>query len=306
MNHDLLHPLPKGRIIDTDVKITVGECLSVLKGLSDDSYDCCVTSPPYYFTRDYQHEQQIGMENSQWLYVQRLAEVFSEVRRVLKPTGTLWLNLGDNYCTRRAIRSDGKRTVAKGGKMASWAESAKNGRTITGAQFRAQHIKEKDLFLTPHDVARALRTEGWYARSVIHWIKPVVVPERQRDAPSDAVEYIFLFSKCETGYVYNSDVLREHGVNGGEGRAHRNIWEIGPSTFRSEHTATMPEELAARCILTGSDLGGVVLDPFAGTGTTGVVAQMHGRHAHLIELNPDFADIARERIQSNITDELTV
>jgi site-specific DNA-methyltransferase (adenine-specific) len=292
----LLRPLIPEGVSSTRVTVTVGECLAHLRTLADDTYDCCVTSPPYFFTRDYEHPEQIGMEASPVEYVAKLTEVFNEVRRVLKPSGTLWLNIADNYCTRRAIRTDGKRTVACGGKTMSWAESAANGRTITGAQFRHLNIKEKDLFFVPHDVAKSLREHGWYARGVYHWIKPVVVPERARDAPCDAVEYVFLFSKGETDYVYNSDVLREEGVTG-NGRPHRNVWEISPSTFRSDHTATMPEELAARCILVGSNLGGLVLDPFAGTGTTGVVAQMYGRHADLIELNADFADIARMRLR---------
>jgi site-specific DNA-methyltransferase (cytosine-N4-specific) len=282
----------------TDVNIIIGECLAYLKSCPGNHYDCCVTSPPYYFTRDYGHEQQIGMEASPVQFVERLTEVFREVRRVLKPEGTLWLNIGDNYCTRRAIRSDGKRTVAKGGKLVSWAESAKNGRTITGAQFRELGIKEKDLFLVPHDLARALRQDGWYLRSTIHWVKTVVVPERERDAPCDAVEYVFLLSKQETGYIYNNDVLREQGADGA-GRPHRNVWEIAPSAFRSEHTATMPEELARRCILTGSHAGGRVVDPFAGTGTTGVVAKLYGRHVDLIELNPEFAEIARDRLTAD-------
>lgn len=280
----------------TESNVLVGDCLDVLRGMNDGIYDCCVTSPPYYFTRNYGNDRQIGLEASPVLFVERLVEVFTEVRRVLKPQGTLWLNMADNYCTRRAIRSDGKRTVAKGGKLTSWKESARNGLTISGPQFRDLRIKEKDLFFVPHDVARALRSEGWYARAVFHWIKTTVVPERERDAPCDSVEYVFLFSKCDTGYIYNNDALRERGVNG-EGRPHRNVWEIGPSTYRSAHTATMPEELAARCILTGSHVGGRVLDPFAGTGTTGVVAQDYGRHVDLIELNPDFADITTQRLQ---------
>jgi site-specific DNA-methyltransferase (adenine-specific) len=260
-------------------------------------YDCCVTSPPYYFVRDYKHDQQLGLESSPVEFVERLTEVFTEVRRVLKPDGTLWLNIGDNYCTRRAIRSDGKRTVAKGGKLTSWAESAKNGRTISGSQFRHLDIKEKDLFFVPHLLAWSLRSDGWYARAVFHWIKTVLVPEKQRDAPCDGVEYVFLFSKRDGGYIYNSDVLCEIGIKG-KGRAHRNVWQIDPSTFRSPHTATMPEELAARCILTGSNAGGWVLDPFAGVGTTGVVAKLYGRNADLIELNPDFAEITRARLDA--------
>jgi DNA modification methylase len=280
-----------------EINITVGECFSALKNMKDNTVDCCVTSPPYYFIRDYGDHRQIGLEASPVEFVERLTDVFREVRRVLKPTGTLWLNMGDNYCTRRAIRLDGKRTVAKGGEMISWAESARNGRTITGAQFRYLKIKEKDLFLVPHDIAQSLRCDGWFIRGVFHWIKTAVVPEKERDAPSDAVEYVFLCTKSQDGYVYHNDTLREMGSDG-KGRPHRNVWEIGPSSFRSPHTATMPEELAARCILKGSNAGDVVFDPFAGTGTTGAVAAEYGRNCELIELNDDYAQIAASRVKT--------
>jgi DNA modification methylase len=276
------------------IDYTLGDCLSVLTTMTENTVDCCVTSPPYYFVRD-NGEQQIGMEATSVEFLDRLVEVFRKVRRVLKSTGTLWLNIGDNYCTRRAIRDDGKRTMAKGGKHASWAESAKAGRTITGAQFRDQLIKEKDLFLIPHDLAQALRSDGWYIRGVFHWIKTVSVPERERDAPCDVVEYVFLFSKAEIGYIYNKEVLREEG-NNREGRPHRNVWEIAPSKYSSEHTATMPEELAERCILTGSNAGGMVLDPFGGVGTTAMAAARHGRNCHCIEINPDYIPIAKQRV----------
>ena len=199
MAANLLRPLSSHRSIlplpTVTIEFTIGDCLSVLRGMTSDSVDCCVTSPPYYFTRDYGDAQQIGLEDSPVEFLENLVVVFREVRRVLKPEGTLWLNIGDNYCTRRAIRADGKRTTARGGKQRSWADSARAGRTITGAQFRDLLIKEKDLFLLPHDLAQALRSDGWYVRGIFHWIKNVIVPERKRDAPCDAVEYIFLLAR---------------------------------------------------------------------------------------------------------------
>jgi site-specific DNA-methyltransferase (cytosine-N4-specific) len=297
---DLLVPISAHRQfvpLSVSVNIIIEECLTALQNMNSDTVDCCVTSPPYYFCRDYGDDRQIGLEASPVDFVVQLTNVFREVRRVLKPTGTLWLNIGDNYCTRRAIRIDGKRTVAKGGEMTSWAESSRNGRTISGSQFRNLKIKEKDLFLVPHDLAQALRSDGWYIRGIFHWIKTTIVPERERDGPSDAVEYVFFCTKSDTGYVYNNDVLREQGSDG-EGRPHRNVWEIGPSSFRSAHTATMPEELAARCILTGSNEGGLVLDPFGGAGTTAAVAAEYGRNCDLIELNSDYGQIAASRVRS--------
>jgi site-specific DNA-methyltransferase (cytosine-N4-specific) len=300
-SRDLLVPVSSHRQfvpLPVTVNIIIGECLSALRNMAANTVDCCVTSPPYYFCRDYGDDRQIGLEASPVAFVEQLTDVFREVRRVLKPSGSLWLNIADNYCTRRAIRVDGKRTVAKGGEMPSWAESSRNGRTISGAQFRDLKIKEKDLFLVPHDIAHALRSDGWYIRGIFHWIKTAVVPEKERDAPSDAVEYVFLCTKADTGYVYNKDILREQGSNG-EGRPHRNVWEIGPSSFRSAHTATMPEELAARCILTGSHQGGLVLDPFGGAGTTAAVAAEYGRHCDLIELNSEYGQISVSRVRSS-------
>jgi site-specific DNA-methyltransferase (cytosine-N4-specific) len=263
-----------------------GDALTMLRMLPSDRYDCCVTSPPYYHLRDYYgHPDQIGLERDPRDYVARLVGVFREVRRVLKPSGTLWLNLGDSYCTRRAIRQDGKRSVSRGAVMASWKSSREAGLTISGAQFRAQKIKEKDLFFHPHALAMALRDDGWYVRAEIVWHKPIAVPEPERDRPSVAHEFVFLLCRSEN-YTYNAEALRENG-SAGRPRPGRTVWTIAPDTRnRSAHTATMPAELAAKCIMAGSDRGAWVLDPFAGTGTTGVVAQRLGRNSDLIDLMP--------------------
>ncbi len=285
------------QIVATTSTVRVGDSLTVLKDFPANHFDCCVTSPPYFFVRDYGHDDQIGMERTPQEYVSKLVAVFDEVHRVLKPTGTLWLNIGDNYCTRRAIRHDGKRSVvatAKAG-LPTWKDSAAAGRTISSRDFAASAHKEKDLFGVPQMVATALRERGWYLRADIIWVKPIVVPERAADRPARSYEHVFLLTKEPTGYVWNAEALAKVGDGGGR-RPARDVWEIAPSQFRSGHTAVMPEELAARCILAGSPVDGLVLDPFGGTGTTGLVARLHGRSADVVELNPEFAAMARNRI----------
>lgn len=187
--------------------------------------------------------------------------------------------------------------MGRGRQTRSWAEASASGHTITGAQFRAEGLREKSLFNVPHLLVEALTQAGWFNRAEFLWVKPSVVPGKERDAPEAATESVFLLTKRPSGYVYNADVLREKSA-GRFGRPHRNVWEIAPSQFRSRHTAVMPEELAARCILTGSPIGGLILDPFAGTGTTGLVARAYGRNAHLIELNKAFVSIMRDRLRN--------
>ncbi len=267
----------------------MGECLTLLREFAAESIDLCLTSPPFYFVRDYGCPEQIGLEPSQEGYIARLIEVFEQVRRVLKPTGSLWLHIADNRCTRRAIRLDGMRSVAKGVQVRTWKEAAEAGHTITGAQFRPFGIKDGDLFLTPSELAIALRKRGWHLRAEIILKKRSVVPERQSGRPTLSHDYLYLLTKQAAGYIYN------HAT----GVADRTVWDdIAPSSYRSEHTAAMSEALAARCILTGSNPGGRVLDPFAGVGTTGLMARRHGRHCDLIELNPVYARIAQERIDA--------
>jgi DNA modification methylase len=296
--------------------ILQGDCLSVLRTLSDQSVHCCVTSPPYFGLRDYGVAGQIGLEETPDEYVAKLVEVFREVRRVLRDDGTLWLNLGDSYA---------------------------------GYGFREQGIKPKDLIGIPWRVAFALQADGWYLRQDIIWHKPNPMPESVRDRCTKAHEYIFMLTKSKRYYydneavaepVADSTVARVSQANlanqkgsdrvpgktngrmkavvkkqDGHGRRHagcndrffsqaeakptrnrRSVWTVTTKPCREAHFATFPVDLIEPCILAGCPAGGVVLDPFGGAGTVAVAAAKHGRDALLIELNPEYIAIAERRL----------
>lgn len=252
------------------------------------TFQCCVTSPPYYSLRNYQVDGQIGLEQTPHQYVAQLVAVFQEVRRVLRDDGTLWLNLGDSYA------NDTKWGGASGGKHAA----ALHGNTGIGRTKRHTGAKAKDLLMIPARVALALQADGWWLRSAIVWHKPNVMPESVKDRPTSSYEMVYLFAKAEQ-YFYDADAIREP-----PGRNCRNVWSINTKPFRDSHFAVMPPEVAQRCILAGCPAGGKVLDPFGGAGTTGLVAAELGRRATLIELNPDYAEIARQRLEHYVSAEV--
>jgi DNA modification methylase len=304
-----------------------GDALTVLRRLSPESVQCCVTSPPYWGLRDYGHEDQIGNEETPTAFVEALVAVFREVRRALKDDGVLWLNLGDSYCSTDKWggggHNTGKQTVADDGEVPSWAVRARKA-PIEG-------VKPKDLVGIPWMVAFALRADGWWLRSDVIWSKPNGMPESVKDRPTRAHEYIFLLSKSET-YFYNAAAIAEPSTNGdhprkgvpgsvlqapgqirhagisrwrengyegtppGTPRNARSVWTIATQPYPDAHFATFPEALAQRCILAGSRPGDTVLDPFAGAGTTCAVADAHQRAYIGIELNPEYAELARCRI----------
>lgn len=271
--------------IDTlisDLQILTGDNRKILPKLSAESVQCCVTSPPYWGLRDYDHALQIGAETSPVQYVENLVEVFHEVRRILRKDGTLWLNVGDGY--------------ARNGGTGNCGPNAIVGNTKKHIQKRnckvpnCWGLKDRDLMGLPWRIAFALQADGWILRSRITWIKKTAMPESVKNRPTNATEDIFLMSK-EPTYYYNSEVVRE--VTGAN---LRNCWVLGPDTSGNGHPATFPRELARRCILLGSRDGDTVLDPFSGSGTTGVVAQELGRSAILIELNSEYSKITKKRL----------
>lgn len=354
----------------TAFRLMVGDALEQLRTLPDSCVQTCVTSPPYWGLRDYGVEGQIGLEPTSAEFIGRLLEVFREVRRVLRPDGTAWVNLGDTYAS------------------AGWGGGVGENSTING---RAQHaarqareklknrvvgVKAKDKLGIPWRVAFALQDDGWWLRSDIVWHKPNPMPESVRDRPTVAHEFVFLLSKAEK-YFYNTEAARERCVVGAahprvsatksgsaslakqasrafsakraagvenrqseyspeeaaarlqkgrsassgrmgrepgwrgkqksnasfnaavtqvvEFRNWRDVWEIPTQPSSLEHFAAFPEELARRCIVAGSREGDTVLDPFAGTGTTGVVALVEGRRFIGCELNPAYAEMAERR-----------
>ena len=183
-----------------------GDCLNILKTLSDKSINCCVTSPPYYGLRDYGVDGQVGLEDTPDEYVKKLVEIFREVRRVLRDDGTLWMNLGDSYCANATgSQGDGKSTIAGG--LKNQIEAGKR------PNKKGDGLKPKDLIGIPWMVAFALRADGWYLRSDIIWSKPNPMPESVQDRPTKAHEYIFLLSKSQS-YYYDNEAIKESAVNG--------------------------------------------------------------------------------------------
>lgn len=260
------------------------DCRIALRSLPTESVQCCVTSPPYWGLRDYGHANQIGLEPTPEAFVATLTKVFREVRRVLKAEGTLWLNVGDTYNNRRRLRSTSHQPSLNGREEKSWAEATLEGKTrmtVTHAGW-----KEKDLIGIPWMVAQSLRADGWYLRQEIIWQKSFGKPEPTRDRLPTRHESIFLLSKSKN-YLFNRSALPAWAKD--------SVWQI-PPTGRSDHGAAFAEKLPLACILAGSNPSDTVLDPFAGSGTTGRVAERLGRFAWLIELNSNYASLCEKTL----------
>ena len=262
-------------------RVIIGDCLEVLPTLQAESTQCCVTSPPYWGLRDYNHPNQIGVEPSPEIYVENLVKIFREVRRVLRKDGTLWLNVGDGY--------------ARNGGVGKCGPNAIVGNTRKLIQRRnckvpdCWGLKDRDLMGLPWRVAFALQADGWILRSRITWIKKSAMPESVKNRPTNATEDIFLFTKS-IKYYYNPDGVREP-----TGANLRNYWVLGPEPNAHGHPAAFPRELARRCILLGSSEGDTVLDPFGGCGTTGFAAKELNRESVIIEINPLYVEMSKVR-----------
>jgi len=265
-------------------KVIIGDCLEVLPTLQAEYIQCCITSPPYWGLRDYNHPRQIGAEPSPEIYVENLVKIFREVRRVLRKDGTLWLNVGDGY--------------ARNGGTGNCGPNAIVGNTRKLIQRRnckvpdCWGLKDRDLMGLPWRVAFALQADGWILRSRITWIKKSAMPESVRNRPTNATEDIFLFAKTMK-YLYDPNGVREP-----TGANLRNYWVLGPDPNAYGHPAAFPRELARRCILLGSNEGDTVLDPFGGCGTTGFAAQELNRESLLIEINPSYIEMDKMRNKS--------
>lgn len=257
-----------------------GDAFEVLKTMP--SYICrtAITSPPYWGLRDYATPGQIGSEEDVNDYVENLVEVFRELKRVLTDDGTFWLNIGDCYTSGgRTWRAPDKKNPAR------------------AMSYRAptpEGLKPKDLVGVPWRVAMALQADGWYLRSEIIWHKPNPHPESVKDRPTRAHETIFLLSKNER-YFYNYEAIKDKGANG-KLRNKRSVWTVQSEPFEGAHFATFPTKLVKPCVLAGSQEGDYVIDPFFGSGTTGLVATLHRRNFIGIELNSDYVEIAKRRL----------
>jgi len=224
---------------------------------------------------------QLGLEPTHEQYVKNMVKVFDEVKRILKPEGTLWLNLGDSYCA-------GSRKSNVGQTMHEGDE-----RTLP-TQMRNQasgSLKGKDLVGIPWKVALALREAGWWLRQDIIWAKPNCMPESVKDRCTKNHEYMFLLTKS-AHYYFDHEAIKE----GENKRNKRSVWWVSPKPFAEAHFAVFPIDLIEPCVLAGSPVGGTVFDPFGGSGTTAIAAIKHGRNAILTELSPDYVKIAEKRI----------
>jgi DNA modification methylase len=230
--------------------------------------------------RDYNIDGQIGLEESVDNYIQSLVGVFEEVRRVLRDNGTLWLNIGDSF-------TSGGRT---------WrAPDKKNPvRAMSVRPATPPGLKPKDLIGVPWRLAFALQAAGWYLRTEVIWNKPNCQPESVKDRPTRSHEYVFLFSKSER-YFYDG-----RSVRGPNDRNLRTVWDINTYPVKDAHFATFPPALVQRCLGLGSKEGDFVLDPFIGSGTSGIVAHDCGRRFFGVELNPEYVDIAERRLNGRV------
>lgn len=267
-----------------------GDCLEGLKNIPSASIDTCVTSPPYFGLRDYGHKGQIGLEPTPEEFVSSMVAVFREVHRVLKEDGTLWLNLGDSYA--RTGGTD--KNISKTGKVGNTLKTIEL--IPNRKQKSPEGLKDKDLMGIPWRVAFALQADGWYLRQDIIWHKPNPMPESVKDRCTKAHEYIFLFSKSSS-YYFDADAIKEPGkTTDREFRNRRSVWTIATRPYSGAHFATFPPDLILPCILAGAPEGGMVLDPFMGSGTTAMVARDNGRFGVGCELNPDYVELIRKRL----------
>lgn len=256
--------------------LLVGDATERLRELPDASVNCCVTSPAYYWQRDYGVDGQMGHEETPEAFVEALVSVFRQVHRVLRDDGTVWLNLGDSYYSGNGqpTKTD-PRSASR-----NWMRQKKRPLDVPGLGY-----PKKSLLGIPWMVAKALQSEGWTIRADIIWCRDKAFPEPSvKDRPHRQHEYIFLMSKSRR-YWFDRSGLPEESV-----------WHVGHQRGLRGHNAAFPAEIARRCILAGCPQGGTVLDPFAGSGTVAAVSLQHQRSAIMIELNPEYAALIRERI----------
>lgn len=297
-------------------KIEFGDCREIMRHWKDQGIKAqtCVTSPPYYGLRDYGHDGQIGLEDTPQEYIKAMVEVFRCVWDVLEDNGTLWLNIGDSYCG----------TASKGDWVDPKNPIGRSGQSVSKTQ-KLEGYKSKDLIGIPWMLAFALRADGWYLRQDIIWHKPNPMPESVQDRCTKAHEYIFLLSKSSK-YYYDINSIKEplkgepetrnknaegyqanyaHGdrfskgerVFGADGMANkRSVWTVNTKPYTGAHFAVFPQELIEPCIMAGAPVGGIVLDPFMGSGTTAQVAQHLGRQFLGCELNLNYKSLQDKRI----------
>jgi DNA modification methylase len=298
-------------------KIEFGDCRETMRRWKEQGIKAqtCVTSPPYFGLRDYGHEGQLGLEETPDEYIKAMVEVFRCVWDVMEDDGTLWLNIGDSYCN-----SNGFARASP-----EYQREGRNNMPANDRKLDKLHetgLKTKDLIGIPWMLAFALRADGWYLRQDIIWHKPNPMPESVQDRCTKAHEYIFLLSKSPK-YYYDIDSIKEDAhttdtsdrnrdesrLNNTPGRTRmaglttnhyekknkRSVWTVTTKPYEGAHFAVFPSDLIEPCILAGAPVGGIVLDPFMGSGTTAQVAQNLGRQYIGCELNPAYMELQNIR-----------
>ena len=311
-------------------KVYWGDCRDSLRQMKLEGIEVqtCITSPPYYGLRDYGCAGQIGLEETPFQFIDNLVEVFACVWDVLADDGTLWVNLGDSYSSHKDCKSTPQTFALGTAKEQAPVMDKGKSRIRDSRMLKSQGFKNKDLMGMPWRLAFALQDFGWYLRQDIIWHKPNPMPESVTDRCTKSHEYVFLLSKNQK-YFFDNIAIKEPAISGldmgilrskkqaecnhpsifkrqengiisqeaGNGMANkRSVWSVNTSTFKGAHFATYPPELIEPCILAGSKVGDIVLDPFFGSGTTGQVAQQLGRKWIGCELNKEYESLQNERV----------
>lgn len=299
--------------------LVCSDALTWLRGLPSGVAQCCVTSPPYYGLRDYGVTGQIGAEPSSAAFLDNLVAVFREMRRVLRDDGSLWLNLGDSYNAYNGNRGSSSGVNKRNQDVAPVLPP--------GFGLAEKALKNKDRMMIPARAALALQADGWWLRDEIVWHKPRATPAPVIDRTVAAHEMVYVLTKKDR-YFYDWAAIEEpassagrvvKGVRGSAGivagedkkyggrevvvrktRRSRSVWSISPQPYRDAHFATMPPDLARRCVLAGSRPGSLVIDPFAGAGTTMLVAHQEGREWAGCDLNPQYVALAEARLMKEM------
>lgn len=313
-------------------RILVGDCIDMMRTLPDQSVHTCITSPPYFGLRDYGVDGQIGLEASPREFIDNLVAVFREVQRVLRDDGTLWVNIGDSYAGSWGAQGRPQGNGQMSGRRVTSARQI-NAHPVfqsgTGVRGSEMGMKPKDLMGIPWRLAFALQDDGWYLRQDIIWHKPNPMPESVRDRCTKAHEYVFLLSKSKQYYFDQASIAEDaieprgpgnvspvealpgerptensnirgslHKIGARPTRNKRSVWSVATHSFKGAHFATFPPDLIRPCVLAGAPRGGLVLDPFGGAGTTALVAMQEGRRSVICELNPEYAALARRRLDA--------
>lgn len=301
-------------------KIHVGDALEVLKTFPDNQIDMCITSPPYWGLRDYGVDGQLGLEPNFNDYINRLCTIFDEVKRCLKDSGTCWVNIGDTYIS--------SHTGGHHSNKSTVGANTEGVQEFRQTKLRGQ-LPDKTLVGIPFRFALEMINNDWILRNTIIWYKPNCMPSSVKDRFTVDFEYLFFFSKNKRYYfeqqtedsagdwtkkgggILNDTGWHKGAYNGrpptvkdlnkldGTKRNKRCVWNISTKPYKEAHFAVYPPELIETPIKAGCPVGGVVLDPFIGSGTTAAVAKSLGRNYIGIELNPDYLDLIKNRVNGS-------